>query len=69
MTELLQLAIAEIEKLPAEEQNAIATCLLAELKDEQAWKMGFAATTDHQWDSLAEMVRQEIADGEITPLK
>lgn len=31
MTELLQLAIAEIEKLPAEEQNAIATRLLAEL--------------------------------------
>ncbi|WP_277883228.1 hypothetical protein [Nostoc sp. FACHB-190] len=25
MTELLQLAIAEIEKLPTEEQNAIAT--------------------------------------------
>jgi hypothetical protein len=35
MTELLQLAIAEIEKLPAEEQNAIATRILAELKDEQ----------------------------------
>ncbi|MCC5634749.1 hypothetical protein LC593_02580 [Nostoc sp. CHAB 5844] len=68
MTELLQLAIAEIEKLPAEEQNAIATRLLAELKDEQSWKIRFQATTDNQWDSLAEMVRQEIADGEITPL-
>ncbi|HLP91314.1 MAG TPA: hypothetical protein VK184_22370 [Nostocaceae cyanobacterium] len=68
MTELLQRAIAEIEKLPAEEQNAIATRLLAELKDEQAWKVCFAATTDNQWDSLAAIVRQEIAAGEITPL-
>jgi hypothetical protein len=68
MTELLQRAIAEIEKLPAEEQNAIATRLLDELKDEQGWKIRFAATTDNQWDSLADMVRQEIAAGEITPL-
>ncbi|MBD2663748.1 hypothetical protein B6N60_01364 [Richelia sinica FACHB-800] len=75
MTKLLQRAIAEIEKLPAEEQNAlpkvseaIATRLLDELKDEQGWKIRFAATTDNQWDSLADMVRQEIAAGEITPL-
>ncbi|MBE9237593.1 hypothetical protein IQ227_16565 [Anabaena aphanizomenioides LEGE 00250] len=46
MTELLQRAIAEIEKLPAEEQNAIATRLLDELKDEQGWKIRFAATTN-----------------------
>lgn len=68
MTELLQLAIAEIGKLPAEEQNAIATRILDELKDEQNWKIRFQATTDNQWDILAEMVRQEIAAGEITPL-
>lgn len=68
MTELLQQVISEIEKLPAEEQNAIATRLLAEIKNEQGWKIRFAATTDNQWDSIAEMVRQEIASGEITPL-
>jgi hypothetical protein len=68
MTELLQRAIAEIEKLPPEEQNAIATRLLAELQDEQNWQIRFQSTTDHQWDSLAQMVRQEIASGEITPL-
>jgi uncharacterized protein YrzB (UPF0473 family) len=68
MTELLQQVISEIEKLPAEEQNAIATRLLAEIKNEQGWKIRFAATTDNEWDSIAEMVRQEIASGEITPL-
>ncbi|MFN6560584.1 MAG: hypothetical protein RMY28_012325 [Nostoc sp. ChiSLP01] len=68
MTELLQQVIAELEKLPQEEQNAIATRLLAELEDERAWKARFEATTDNQWDRLAQMVRQEIAAGEVTPL-
>ena len=62
MTELLRQVVAEIEKLPAEQQDAIATRLLAELKDEQAWEKRFAATTDNQWDKLAQMVRQEIKD-------
>ena len=35
MTELLRRAIAEIEKLPDERQDAIATRLLSELQDEQ----------------------------------
>jgi hypothetical protein len=34
MTQLLQQAIAEIEKLPEDEQDAIAARLLAELEDE-----------------------------------
>lgn len=68
MTELLQRVIAEIEKLSEDEQDAIATRLLTELEDEQAWKARFEATTNNQWDRLAEMVRQEIAAGDITPL-
>ncbi|MEQ9239046.1 hypothetical protein [Coleofasciculus sp. E2-BRE-01] len=39
MTELLQRVIAQLEKLPEEEQDAIATRLLAELEDERAWKI------------------------------
>ncbi len=69
MTELLQRVIAEIEKLPEDQQNAIATRLLADLEDEQAWVTRFKATTDRQWDSLAEMVRQEIANGETVSLE
>lgn len=69
MTELLQQAIAEVSKLSDEDQDAIAsgrsltiaTRLLAELEDEQAWQSRFDATTDTQWDSLAMSARQEIA--------
>lgn len=68
MTELLRRAIAELEKLPDEQQDAIATRLLAELKDEQAWETRFQATTDEQWDKLAAMVRQDIANGETVAL-
>lgn len=68
MTELLERAIAQLKTLPADEQDAIAARLLAELEDEQVWKAQFEATTDNQWDRIAEMVRQEITAGDITPL-
>jgi hypothetical protein len=35
MTELLRQAIAQIEKLPADRQDAVAAWFLAELQDEQ----------------------------------
>lgn len=68
MTELLRRAIAQIEKLPDEQQDAIALKLLNELEDEQAWRTRFEATTDQQWDRLAATIRQEIANGETVPL-
>ncbi|MGL5806696.1 MAG: hypothetical protein ACRC2R_14335 [Xenococcaceae cyanobacterium] len=61
MTELLRVAIAQIKKLPPEQQDAIAARFLAELQDEQKWEASFDATTDEQWDDMAAMVRQEIA--------
>jgi hypothetical protein len=67
MTSLLQQAIAEVEKLPAEGQDAIATRILAELADERAWAARFNATTDEQWERLAQGVRREIAAGDTTP--
>ncbi|MEO1431396.1 MAG: hypothetical protein AAFS12_16545 [Cyanobacteria bacterium J06632_19] len=56
MTELLRQAVAEIEKLPPEQQDAKeapaklvnAIRLLAELKDEQAWEKRFGATNNEQ---------------------
>ncbi|NDJ19065.1 hypothetical protein [Myxacorys almedinensis] len=68
MTELLQQVISEIQKLPADQQDAIASRLMAELKDEQRWTEQFESTTDEQWERLANMVRQEIASGETVPL-
>lgn len=68
MRELLRQAIAAIEQLPAEVQDAIATRLLAEAADEQAWAAQFEATTDEQWDRMAETVRRAIAAEDIAPL-
>lgn len=68
MTELLERAIAQLKTLPADEQDAIAARLLAEMEDERIWKTKFESTTDEQWDRIAEMVRQEIAAGDIAPL-
>jgi hypothetical protein len=63
MTELLQRAIAEIQKLSAEEQDAIAARILADLEDEQTWAAQFAATTDDQWARIADQARLEIGTG------
>ena len=67
-SELLQRAIAVLENLPEDEQNAIAARLLAEVEDEQAWAASFEATTNAQWDRLAASARQEIATGDTVPL-
>jgi hypothetical protein len=68
MTELLKQALNQIQKLPPDQQDAIASRFLDELQDEQKWEAHFAATTDDQWDQMAAMVRQEIATGDTTPL-
>jgi phage I-like protein len=68
MTELLQQVIAALQKLPDDQQDAIASRLLAELNDEQQWAEQFKSTTDDQWDHLAAMVRQEIATDDTIPL-
>lgn len=68
MTELLRQVIAQIEKLPPDLQDAIASRFLTELQDEQQWETRFVATTDEQWDQMAAMVRQEITRGETVPL-
>jgi gamma-glutamyl:cysteine ligase YbdK (ATP-grasp superfamily) len=68
MTTLLQRAVAEAEKLPAEDQDAIASRLLAEVEDERQWANRFAATTDDQWDRLVAEVRRDVAAGGTHPL-
>ena len=68
MTTLLQRAVAEAEKLPAEDQDAIASRLLAEVDDERQWTARFAATTDDQWDCLVAEVRRDVAAGGTCPL-
>jgi hypothetical protein len=68
MTTLLQRAVAEVEKLPPEDQDAIAARLLAEVDDERQWDTRFASTTDDQWDRLVAEVRRDVAEGGTLPI-
>ena len=68
MADLLEQVVAEIQKLPADQRDAIAARILNDLRDEQVWTERFEATTDEQWDRLAEGARREIAAGDTVPL-
>jgi hypothetical protein len=68
MTQLLQRAIAKLEELPADTQDALAARILADLEDEQAWEVRFDGTSAEQWERLADLARREIAAGETIPL-
>ena len=68
MADLLEQVVAEIQKLPADQRDAIAARILTDLKDDQAWTERFEATTDEQWDRLAEATRREIAVGDAVPI-
>jgi hypothetical protein len=57
-----------LKTLPSNEQDSLAAILLAEMESERLWKDKFESTTDDQWQRMADMVRQEIAAGDTTPL-
>jgi hypothetical protein len=44
MTTVLETALAEVAKLPPEEQDALASLLLEEIKSEQRWSQSLAAS-------------------------
>ncbi len=44
MTELLEKAISEVQRLPEGEQDAIARLILEELEDERRWDAAFAGS-------------------------
>ena len=46
MTELLRKAFEKASKLPAQEQDALASVLLDEIKGEQKWDATLAETQD-----------------------
>lgn len=68
MTDLLEQVVSEIQKLSADQQDAIAERILNDLKDEQVWTERFEATTDEQWNRLAEAAKKEITMGDTVPL-
>lgn len=67
MTKLLEKAFAEIEKLPAHEQDALAAIILQELASDQRWAQSFATSQD-VLAKLAEEALAEHAAGHTKPL-
>lgn len=67
MTTLLEQAFAEIQKLPPDEQDAIATLILEEIADEERWSSAFATSQD-ALARLAEKARQDRRAGKVQPL-
>lgn len=60
MTELLKKAFDEASKLPREQQDAIASLLLEELKSDQNRDTAF----DHSQDALAKLANEALAEEE-----
>jgi len=67
MTKLLEEAFEEAARLPEEQQNSIASWLLAELRSEQKWTDAFARSTD-KLSGLADEALREHAAGKTRPL-
>ena len=67
MSTLLEKALERLVALPPDEQDAIASQILASLADEEAWKKRFA----EKRDIIRRMAREALAEdarGETLPL-
>jgi hypothetical protein len=64
MTQLLEKALLEVQKLPAPGQDAIAALILEEIDDEQRWDDAFARSQT-QLGRLAEKLRGDIRAGRV----
>jgi hypothetical protein len=67
MTQSLERAIAELQKLPDSDQDAIAAIIIAEIADDQRWDAAFAASQS-QLSQIAEKVRRDIRAGRVRDL-
>jgi hypothetical protein len=67
MTTLLEKALQKVGVLPHDEQDAIASEILASLADEEAWKKRFAEKRE-VIRRLAREALEEDARGETRPL-
>jgi hypothetical protein len=60
MSSLLEKALAKVVALPPDEQDAIASQILASLADEEAWKKRFA----EKRDVIRRMAREALQEDE-----
>ena len=64
MTQALQQAIAELQKLPESEQDAMAAIILEEIADEERWTSAFAKS-QNALSRIAVKVREDIRQGHV----
>jgi hypothetical protein len=67
MSPLLEKALEQVVALPQDEQDAIASQILASLADEDAWKKRFAEKRD-VIRRMAREAREEDKRGETIPM-
>ena len=67
MVQLMEKVLAEINKLPAEEQETLAAWILDELAAERRWETAFAESGD-LLDQLADEALAEHRAGKTFPL-
>jgi hypothetical protein len=67
MTELLQKAIAQLQTLPSNEQDALAQIILEEIEEEHRWEQSFADSPDIL-AKLASEAMVEYQAGKTEPL-
>lgn len=67
MTQLLDTALAEVAKLPPEEQDVLGSLILEEIQSEQRWSASFARSQP-TLKSLADDAIAEFRAGKTKPL-
>jgi len=61
MGKLLRRAVAEVERLPDAEQEAVGAWILAELESERRWDELFARSPDLLAELAADAIREDEA--------
>jgi len=61
MGKLLRRAVAEVERLPDAEQEAVGAWILAELESERRWDELFARSSDLLAELAADAIREDEA--------
>ena len=68
MTEMLDRAISEAEKLSESEQDAIAALIIEKITDDQAWEDSFAQSQP-QLAAMAQAAREQVRSGRYRDLR
>jgi hypothetical protein len=67
MTQPLERALAQVQRLPDTEQDAIAAVILKELEDDARWQAAFDQSQD-QLAALAQEARAAVQAGKTSDL-